>query len=106
MADNNDNNLDARVTSLERQVAVVAAKVDAVISELQDFKNEMRASRARQDEDIREIRARQDADMKEIRSRQDADMKEIREILNNNVRNMFITVIIGVGAMVVAVLMR
>ena len=95
MADNNDKNLDVRVTSLERQVAIVATKVDAVIRELQDFKNEMRADRARQDEDIREIRARQDT-----------DMKEIREILNNNVRNMFITVIIGVGAMVVAVLMK
>ena len=57
--------------------------------------SEMQANRARQDEDIREIRARQDS-----------DMKEIREILNNNVRNMFITVIIGVSAMVVAVLMK
>ena len=76
-----NNNLDKRVTS--------------VIAELRDFKNEMRAERARQD-----------ADIKEIRARQDADMKEIREILNNNVRNMFITVIIGVGAMVVAVMMK
>ena len=73
----------------------MAAKVDAVIGELRDFKNEMRAERARQD-----------ADIKEIRARQDADMREIREILNNNVRNMFITVIIGVGAMVVAVMLK
>lgn len=91
MADNNNNNLDERVTSLERQVAVVATKVDAlsdkidlVVSELRDFKNEVRADRARQDE----------------------DMREIRQSLNSNVRNMFITVIIGVGAMVVAVLMK
>ena len=95
MADNNNSNLDARVTSLEKQVAIIATKVDNVVDELRDFKNEMRAERARQDEDMREIRARQDA-----------DMKEIREILNNNVRNMFITVIIGIGAMVVAVLMK
>ena len=95
MADNNDSNLDARVSSLERQVTVIATKVDNLIRELQDFKAEMRADRARQDEDIREIRAQQNA-----------DMKEIREILNNNVRNMFITVIIGVGAMVVAVMMK
>lgn len=91
MADNNNNNLDERVTSLEKQVAVVATKVDAlsdkidlVVSELRDFKNEVRADRARQDE----------------------DMREIRQSLNSNVRNMFITVIIGVGAMVVAVLMK
>jgi len=94
MADN-DNKLDDRVTSLERQVAVIVTKVDNLIRELQDFKAEMRADRARQD-----------ADIKEIRAQQNADMKEIREILNNNVRNMFITVIIGVGAMVVAVMMK
>lgn len=95
MADNNDSNLDARVTSLEKQVAVVATKVDALSDKIDLVVTEMQANRARQDEDMREIRARQDA-----------DMKEIREILNNNVRNMFVTVIIGVGAMVVAVLMK
>ena len=84
MADSNNNNLDERVTSLEKQVAVVATKVDALVQELRDFKNEVRADRARQDE----------------------DMREIRQSLNSNVRNMFITVIIGVGAMVVAVLMK
>ena len=51
---------------------------------MREFKNEMRESRARQDE----------------------DMRELRTALNNNVRNMFITVIIGVGAMVVAVMMK
>ena len=84
MADNSNSNLDERVTSLEKQVAVVSTKVDNLVQELREFKNEMRASR----------------------ERQDADMREIREGLNNNVRNMFITVIIGIGAMVVAVLMK
>ena len=79
-----NSNLDERVTNLEKQVTVIATKVDNLIRELQDFKDEMRADRARQD----------------------ADMREIRTALNNNVRNMFITVIIGVGAMVVAVLMK
>lgn len=81
---NDNSNLDERVTSLERQVAVVVTKVDNLVRELQDFKNEMRNER----------------------TRQDADMREIREGLNNNVRNMFITVVIAVGAMVVAVLMK
>ncbi|MBQ3337512.1 MAG: hypothetical protein IJG80_08930 [Selenomonadaceae bacterium] len=84
MADNSNSNLDERVTSLEKQVAVVAANVDALIQELNEFINELHESRARRDE----------------------DMREIREVLNNNVRNMFITVIIGIGAMVVAVLMK
>ena len=84
MADNSNSNLDERVTSLEKQVAVVAANVDALIQELNEFINELHESRARRDE----------------------DMREIRKVLNNNVRNMFITVIIGIGAMVVAVLMK
>ena len=84
-------NLDERVTSLEKQVAVMATKVDAlsdkidlVVSEMRDFKNEVRADRARQDE----------------------DMREIRQSLNSNIRNMFITVTIGIGAMVVAVMLK
>ena len=95
MASKNNSKIDERVTSLEQQVSVVAAKVDALSDKIDLVVSEMQANRARQDEDIREIRARQDT-----------DMKEIREILNNNVRNMFITVIIGIGAMVVAVLMK
>ena len=81
---NNNKNLSERVTNLEKQVAIVTSNVNNLVRELQDFKNEMRASRTRQDE----------------------DMREIRTALNNNVRNMFITMIIGVGAMVVAVFMK
>ena len=84
MADDNDKNLDVRVTNLEKQVAIVATKVDALSDKIDLVVSEMQAIRARQDE----------------------DMREIRTALNNNVRNMFVTVIIGVGAMVVAVLMK
>ena len=82
MADN--NNLKARVTDLEKQVAVVVAKVDALSDKIDLVVSEMQSSRARQDE----------------------EMRELRQSLNSNVRNMFITVIIGIGAMVVAVLMK
>ena len=95
MANDKDNNIDERVTSLEKQVAVVAAKVDALSDKVDLVVSEMQANRARQDEDMREFRAKQDA-----------DMRELREGLANNVRNMFITVIIGVGAMGVAVMMK
>lgn len=84
MADDKDKNLDARVTNLEKQVAVVAAKVDALSDKIDLIVSEMQANRTRQDE----------------------DMREIRTALNNNVRNMFIIIIIGVGAMVVAVMMK
>ena len=71
-------------SEVQMKLALQDAKFNAFVEEMRDFKNEMRESRARQDE----------------------DMREIRQSLNNNVRNMFITVIIGVGAMVVAVLMK
>ena len=83
MADNGTN-INERVTDLEKQVAVIVTKVDALSDKIDFVVNEMHASRARQD----------------------ADMREIREGLNSNVRNMFITVVIAVGAMVVAVLMK
>ena len=84
MADSSNTNINERVTSLERQVAVIATKVDALSDKIDLIVSEMQTSRARQD----------------------ADMREIREGLNSNVRNMFITVVIAVGAMVVAVLMK
>ena len=71
-------------SEVQMKLALQDAKFNAFVEEMRDFKNEMRESRARQDE----------------------DMREIRQSLNNNVHNMFITVIIGVGAMVVAVLMK
>lgn len=99
MADN--SNLDERVTSLERQVSVVATKVDAlsdkidlVVSELRDFKNEVRADRARQDEDMREIRASIDGMGKHVRNLAITSMAAIGGMA------------IAVGAMVVAVLMK
>ena len=82
MADN--NNLKAKVTDLDKKVAVVVAKVDALSDKIDLVVSEMQSSRARQDE----------------------EMRELRQSLNSNVRNMFITVIIGIGAMVVAVLMK
>ncbi|MBD3880067.1 MAG: hypothetical protein SR1Q5_10420 [Quinella sp. 1Q5] len=84
MADSSNTNINERVTNLERQVAVVATKVDALSDKIDLIVSEMQTSHARQD----------------------ANMREIREGLNSNVRNMFITVVIAVEAMVVAVLMK
>ena len=72
--------LETRVTSLEQQVSNVTTKLDMFIDE----------SRA-------------------ARERQDADMREIRSEMSNlagSFRNMNITVIIGIAAMVIAVLLK
>jgi len=74
------------------------AKIDLLTQEMRDFKEEMREFK----NEMRDFKA----EMRESRARQDEDMRELRTALNNNVRNMFITVIIGVGAMVVAVMMK
>ncbi|MBR1728144.1 MAG: hypothetical protein IJ728_01255 [Selenomonadaceae bacterium] len=84
-------NVEIRVTSLEQQVSNVVTKMDMFIEE-------SRAARERQDAEIREIRERQDAGMREMRS-------EINN-LANSFRTMNITVIIGIAAMVVAILLK
>ena len=94
MADNNNSNLDERVTNLEKQVAVVATKVDNLVQELRDFKNEVRADRARQDADMREIRASIDGMGKHVRNLAITSMAAIGGMA------------IAVGAMVVAVIMK
>ena len=78
-------------SEVQMKLAMQDAKIYALAQEMRDFKDEMR--------DFKN-------EMRESRARQDEDMREICTALNNNVRNMFITVIIGVGAMVVAVMMK
>ena len=82
MADieNRVDNLETRVTSLEQQVSNVSTKLDMFIEE-------SRAARDRQDNDMREIR------------QSIGDMGKYS-------RNMSIAVIIGIAAMVIAVLLK
>ncbi|MBR1728145.1 MAG: hypothetical protein IJ728_01260 [Selenomonadaceae bacterium] len=72
--------VETKVISLEQQVSNVTTKMDMFI------------------EESRAARERQDADMREIRS-------EINN-LANSFRTMNITVIIGIAAMVVAILLK
>ena len=76
--------LEGRVTTLEQQVSNVILKLDMFITE-------SRENRARQDEDMREIRA---------------DIKDLHSKIDSTVKGMFITVALGIGAMVVAVLLK
>lgn len=82
MADieNRVDKLETRVTSLEQQVSNVSTKLDMFIEE-------SRAARDRQDNDMREIR------------QSIGDMGKYS-------RNMSIAVIIGIAAMVIAVLLK
>lgn len=72
--------LETRVTSLEQQVSNISTKLDMFI-------DESRAARERQDNDMREIR------------------QSISDIGKHS-RNISIAVIIGIAAMVIAVLLK
>ena len=72
-----------RVNSLERQVATVAAKVDALINEA----NQQR-------EDIRRAREKHNADIHELNEKIDSKFDKLSEQMHN--------MLIGVGGMMVA----
>ena len=84
--------LDERVTSLERQVSNTMTKVDAIIDEMHDMRQEMRDRDNQRATDIREIRA----SVSTIQNRID-DM-------GKHVRNLAITSMAAIGAMVVTVI--
>lgn len=89
MADieNRVDKLETRVTSLEVTVEKLSQKVD-------DFIDESRAAHKRHDDDIRELRE---------------DMRNLRTDLNNlgnYFRTTNITVIVGIAAMIIAVLLK
>ena len=79
--------LKAKVTTLEQQVSNITTKLDAFIAE-------SREARKRQDEDMREVRA---------------DIRGLRTEMGNlghSFRTMNVTVIIGIAAMIIAVLLK
>ena len=77
--------LDERVTKVEGQVSELTANVNSLIRELKDFKDEMRGRDKQRVEDIREIRASIDS-------------------MGKHVRNLAITSMAAIGAMVVTVI--
>lgn len=82
--------LEIRFATLEQQVATVASKVDMVIGELQQ-----------QREDIRRLQDRQDA----AQARHDADMREMREDIKGTIKhiqNLTIASMVGIAAIAIA----
>lgn len=95
---NSDNhaNLDVRVS-------VIETKVDAFIQEMRDFKTEMRDRDNQRAAEIRELRQKQESDISEIR----ASITNLNTKIDNvsdHVRNLAVTAMIGIGAMVVGVI--
>ena len=75
---------ERRVSSLEARTSVIEAKIDQFIGEMRQ-QNEMRA------QEISDLRKKQEADMSSLRN-------EIQGV-GREVRNLFLTAAIGIGAM-------
>lgn len=108
--------LDSRVGMLENRVTDLDIRFERVMSKLDNFIEESRAARERQDADMREMREKHDADIREINEKHNADMREIRqsiEGMGRHVRNLTLTAMggivatgVGIAAIVVAVLLK
>ena len=91
MADNDKiDRLEVKFSTLEQQVSTVAAKVDMIIGELHE-----------QREDNRRIQKRQDA----MQEQHNADMREMREDIKGavkHIQNLTIASMVGIGAIAIA----
>ena len=109
--------IETRFMTLEQQVSTVAAKVDMLVAESQQQREDIRRAQEKHDADMRELRERQDA----AQAKHDADMKEMNarfyakfdamdakidakfDKLSEQIHTMTIAAVVGFGAIVVAV---
>ena len=84
--------LDSRISNLEQQVSIVATKVDMLVTESQQ-----------QREDIRRLQDRHDAEMHEMNRRFYEKLDENYKDLTKQLHTNFIQTMIGVGAIMVAI---
>ena len=105
---NNDiqvEKLDGRVMKVENQVSELTANFNGLVRELKDFKEEMRQQNQMRAEEIREIR-------QEMLNRDNQRAEEMREIrvslqsMQSSGHNLNIVTIMGVAAIVIAVLLK
>jgi len=90
---------DTRITSLERNVAVFVQEMKDFKEEMRDFKQEMRDRDNRRADEIATVNAKYDAEVKAINAKIDDKF----ERLLNQLQNMAIAAVVGVGAVVAAV---
>ena len=97
---------EERLTSLEQQVSTVATKVDMMILEAQQQREDIRRLQDRHDA----AQAKHDAEMKEMNAKHATDMHEMNERFYSKIDDLgkqmhanFIQTMIGVGAIMVAI---
>ena len=90
---------EERLTSLEQQVSTVATKVDMMILEAQQQREDIRRLQDRQDA----AQAKHDAEMHEMNQRFYEKLDENYKDLTKQLHTNFIQTMIGVGAIMVTV---
>ena len=89
---------DERLAGLEQQVSTVATKVDLMILEAQQQREDIRRLQDRQDA----AQAKHDAEMHEMNQRFYEKLDENYKDLTKQMHNNFVQTMIGVGAMIIA----
>lgn len=88
--------LDNRTSFLEQQVSTVAAKVDMLIIESQQQREDIRRAQEKHDADIKEMNQRFYQKFDDI----DKKMDDKFDKLSSQIQTMALTTILGVGAIV------
>ena len=98
--------MEIRVNNLETKFELFLREMSEFKTEMREFKAEMRDRDNRRATEIAEIRKKQD----EIQAKHDSEMKEMNEKidskfdkLSSQIQNMAIAAVVGVGAIVWAV---
>ena len=92
--------LETKASSIEVTVEKLSQKVDDFIAEMKDFKTEMRDRDNQRAAEIAELRQQHNADVKEINKKIDEKVENI----SKEIRGMAVATILGVGAIVIAVM--
>ena len=89
--------------SLQRQIDAQNARIDNVLTKV----DMMIAEAQQQREDMRRAQEKHDADMKDMREKHNADMREMREEIKGtlkNIQGLTIASMVGIAAIAVGVL--
>ena len=102
-----NENLQRQIDAQNARIDNFGIKVDGLIRELQDFKHELRDRDNQRAKEIMEMRQKHDADMKDMQKNFYAKMDAMDakiDGIGNHVRNLSITAMGAIGAIVITVI--
>ena len=94
-----ETQIERRFATLEQQVSTVAAKVDMLVVESQQQREDIRRAQEKHDADMKEMNQRFYAKFDAMDAKVDANFKEFAKQLHSN----FVQTMIGVGAIMAAI---